>query len=122
MRSKRGFGVRMGEISSLIYLIFPIFGLFYSEHQYNILVYSIILSIFTISYLILVLFHTKINKNHLYIFLLIHYLCIMYFVYAYEPLLSMFFFIVHLLYPSFSMGVKSKEFISFITTMIICAF
>ena len=62
MRSKRGFGVRMGEISSLIYLIFPIFGLFYSEHQYNILVYSIILSIFTISYLILVLFHTKINK------------------------------------------------------------
>ncbi|MHB7942583.1 sensor histidine kinase [Staphylococcus capitis] len=123
MRSKRGFGVRMGEISSLIYLIFPIFGLFYSEHQYNILVYSIILSIFTISYLILVLFHTKINKNYLYIFLLIHYLCIMYFVYAYEPLLSMFFFYSAFALPFiFDVGVKSKEFISFITTMIICAF
>lgn len=63
MRSKRGFGVRMGEISSLVYLIFPIFGLFYNEHHYNMLVYIIVLAIFTISYLILVLLHTKLNKK-----------------------------------------------------------
>ncbi|MBC3086022.1 MAG: sensor histidine kinase [Staphylococcus capitis] len=122
MRSKRGFGVRMGEISSLVYLIFPIFGLFYNEHHYNMLVYIIVLAIFTISYLILVLLHTKLNKNHLYIFLLIHYLCIMYFVYAYEPLLSMFFFYSAFALPFiFDVGVKSKEFISFVTTMILCA-
>ena len=69
----------------------------------------------------LVLLHTKLNKNHLYILLLIHYVCIMYFVYAYEPLLSMFFFYSAFALPFiFDVGLKSKEFISYIITMIIC--
>ena len=39
MNVKRSFGVRMGEISSLVYLIFPIFGLFDSERVSNKLIY-----------------------------------------------------------------------------------
>lgn len=121
MNVKRSFGVKMGEISSLVYLIFPIFGLFDSEHIFNKSIYFIALSIFTVSYLMLVLLHTKLNKNHLYILLLIHYVCIMYFVYAYEPLLSMFFFYSAFALPFvFDVGLKSKEFISYIITMIMC--
>lgn len=117
----RDFRLRMGEFSSLIYLIFPILGLFYSNHNFNMTIYILVLSIFIISYVVLVIFHTKCPKKYLFICLIIHYICIFYFVYAYEPLISMFFFYSAFALPFiFKVGIKSKEFIIFIATMLVC--
>lgn len=117
---KRGWGVRLGEISTLIYLLFPFLSIFDEKRGFQV-VYISVLLIFSISYLILVLYHDKLNRNNMYIMLIIHYLGIIYFVYSVNPMNGLFFFFSAFALP-FIMGVsvKSKEFYTFIATMIIC--
>lgn len=115
---KRGWGIRLSEISTLIYLLFPILSIFDEKRGFQV-VYIGVLLIFSITYLILVLCHHKLNRNSIYIMLIIHYLGIMYFVYSVNPMNSLFFFFSAFALPfMMEVSVKSKEFYTFIATMV----
>lgn len=117
---KRKWGVRSGELSTLMYLFFPIISIF-NEKQGSQIVYLIVLVIFIISYFILVLYYYRFNKNVIYSLLVIHYAGIIYFVYTINPMNSLFFFFSAFALPfMFEVTIKSKEFITFITSMILC--
>ena len=74
----RSWSVRLGEISTLIYLIFPIIGMF-GEKRGSEFLYITVLIIFTISYLLMVLAYNKLTTNILYALLVLHYLgCLLY--------------------------------------------
>ncbi|PTF10906.1 sensor histidine kinase, partial [Staphylococcus devriesei] len=69
----RSWSVRLGEISTLIYLIFPVIGIF-GEKRGPEFLYITVLTIFTISYLLMVLVYNKLATNILYALLVLHYL------------------------------------------------
>ncbi|PTF01632.1 sensor histidine kinase [Staphylococcus devriesei] len=116
----RSWSVRLGEISTLIYLIFPVIGIF-GEKRGPEFLYITVLTIFTISYLLMVLVYNKLATNILYALLVLHYLGIIYFVYSVNPMISLFFFFSAFALPfTFDVTLKSKEFITFIITMTIC--
>lgn len=87
----RSWGVRIGELSTLIYLIFPILAIFVDKRG-NFLTYLIVCTIFIISYVTMILFYKYLSNSILYSLLVIHYLGIFYFVYSVNPMNSLFFF------------------------------
>lgn len=118
---KRSLGAKMGEISSLIYLIFPYYGVYLTIHRHDFLLNLIVVIVFTIAYAGLILFHEKLRHTTNLILLFIHFLAIIYFVYAFAPTLSLFFFFSAFALPFlFKVGVKSLEFIMLISSMIAC--
>ena len=88
---KRKWSVRLGELSTLIYLLFPIISIF-NEKRGSQTVYLIVLAIFIVSYLMLVIYYYRFNNNVIYSLLVVHYVGIIYFVYAINPMNSLFFF------------------------------
>lgn len=89
---KRSLGAKMGEISSLIYLIFPYYGLYLTWQDDSFLLNLFIVIIFTFAYASLILFHEALSHRINLMLFFIHFLAIIYFVYAYNPTLSLFFF------------------------------
>ena len=87
----RSWGVRIGELSTLIYLIFPILAIFVDKRG-NFLTYLIVCTIFIISYVTMIIFYKYLSDSILYSLLVIHYLGIFYFVYSVNPMNSLFFF------------------------------
>ncbi|HCD1487596.1 TPA: sensor histidine kinase, partial [Staphylococcus aureus] len=85
-------GNSIAELSSLLYLIFPIAGIFFNEIHGPKWLYIILVSIFSVSYFILVTLNNRLNHLTLYILLMIHYVIICYFVLFIHPMLSLFFF------------------------------
>lgn len=94
---KRKWNVRLGELSTLIYLLFPIISIF-NEKRGSQTVYLIVLAIFIVSYLMLVIYYYRFNNNVIYSLLVVHYVGIIYFVYAINPMNSLFFSLAHLHY------------------------
>ena len=118
---KRSLGAKMGEISSLIYLIFPYYGLYLTWQDDSFLLNLFIVIIFTFAYASLILFHEALSHRINLILFFIHFLAIIYFVYAYNPTLSLFFFFSAFAIPFlFKRGVKSIEFMLLISSMITC--
>ena len=78
---KRKWSVRLGELSTLIYLLFPIISIF-NEKRGSQTVYLIVLAIFIVSYLMLVIYYCRFNNNVIYSLLVVHYVGIIYFVYT----------------------------------------
>lgn len=118
---KRSLGAKMGEISSLIYLIFPYYGLYLTWQDDSFLLNLLIVIIFTFAYASLILFHETLSHRINLILFGIHFLAIIYFVYAYNPTLSLFFFFSAFAIPFlFKKGVKSIEFMLLISSMITC--
>lgn len=116
----RSWGVRIGELSTLIYLIFPILAIFVDKRG-NFLTYLIVCTIFIISYVTMILFYKHLSDSILYSLLVIHYLGIFYFVYSVNPMNSLFFFYSAFALPFiFNVRVVSKEFITFLIAMISC--
>ena len=81
----RSWGVRIGELSTLIYLIFPILAIFVDKRG-NFLTYLIVCTIFIISYVTMIIFYKYLSDSILYSLLVIHYLGIFYFVYSVNPM------------------------------------
>ena len=79
------------ELSTLIYLIFPILAIFVDKRG-NFLTYLIVCTIFIISYVTMIIFYKYLSDSILYSLLVIHYLGIFYFVYSVNPMNSLFFF------------------------------
>ena len=104
----RSWGVRIGELSTLIYLIFPILAIFVDKRG-NFLTYLIVCTIFIISYVTMILFYKYLSNSILYSLLVIHYLGIFYFVYSVNPMNSLFSSIVrfYLLYLMFVLFQKN---------------
>ena len=94
----RSWGVRLGELSSLI---FPFLAIF-ADKRDSLLNYLIV-SIFTISYVTMILFYKHLSNSILYVLLVIHYLGIFYFVY------SLFFFFSAFALP-FMFNVKTVSY------------
>lgn len=110
----RSWGVRLGELSSLIYLIFTFLAIF-ADKRDSLLNHLIVCTIFTISYVTMILFYKHLSNSILYVLLVIHYLGIFYFVY------SLFFFFSAFALPfMFNVKILSKEFITFLISMITC--
>ena len=117
---KRKWSVRLGELSTLIYLLFPIISIF-NEKRGSQTVYLIVLAIFIVSYLMLVIYYYRFNNNVIYSLLVVHYVGIIYFVYAINPMNSLFFFFSAFALPfMFEVTIKSKEFITFIIAIFLC--
>lgn len=117
---KRKWSVRLGELSTLIYLLFPIISIF-NEKRGSQTVYLIVLAIFIVSYLMLVIYYYRFNNNVIYSLLVVHYAGIIYFVYAINPMNSLFFFFSAFALPfMFEVTIKSKEFITFIIAIFLC--
>lgn len=117
---KRKWNVRLGELSTLIYLLFPIISIF-NEKRGSQTVYLIVLAIFIVSYLMLVIYYYRFNNNVIYSLLVVHYVGIIYFVYAINPMNSLFFFFSAFALPfMFEVTIKSKEFITFIIAIFLC--
>ncbi|MBO1199945.1 sensor histidine kinase [Staphylococcus simiae] len=113
--------VSLGELSSLIYLFFPFIGIFVSTIRGPKWLYVCIVLIFTVSYVLLVIFYKNLSQNILFNMLVIHYLAIIYFVYSFQPMISLFFFFSAFALPfTLKVTVKSKEFMMCVTTMVIC--
>ncbi|EHJ08743.1 sensor histidine kinase, putative, partial [Staphylococcus simiae CCM 7213 = CCUG 51256] len=113
--------IPLGELSSLLYLIFPFIGMFVSSIRGPKWVYVCIVLIFTVSYVLLVIFYKKLNQNLLFSMLVIHYLAIIYFVYSFQPMISLFFFFSAFALPfTLKVTVKSKEFMMYLTTVVLC--
>lgn len=119
--ASRNIGARMGEISTLIYLIFPFYGIYATRNQDNFVLNIIVVLIFTIVYSGLILFQQKINyKLNLTLFI-IHLIAIVYFVAVFSPMLSLFFFFSAFAIPfMFKASVKSIEFGLLMLTMVSC--
>ena len=116
----RSWGARIGELSTLIYLIFPILAIFVDKRG-NLFTYLIVCTIFIISYVTMILFYKHLSDSILYSLLVIHYLGIFYFVYSVNPMNSLFFFYSAFALPFiFNVRVVSKEFITFLIAMISC--
>ena len=117
---KKKMDVRLGELSTLIYLLFPIISIF-NEKRGSQTVYLIVLAIFIVSYLMLVIYYYRFNNNVIYSLLVVHYVGIIYFVYAINPMNSLFFFFSAFALPfMFEVTIKSKEFITFIIAIFLC--
>lgn len=117
---KRKWNVRLGELSTLIYLLFPIISIF-NEKRGSQTVYLIVLAIFIVSYLMLVIYYYRFNNNVIYSLLVVHYVGIIYFVYAINPMNSLFFFFSAFALPfMFEVTIKSLEFITFIIAIFLC--
>ncbi|SGX53062.1 sensor histidine kinase [Staphylococcus argenteus] len=114
-------GTSIAELSSLLYLIFPIAGIFFNEIHGPKWLYIILVSIFSVSYFILVTLNNRLNHLTLYILLMIHYVIICYFVLFIHPILSLFFFYSAFAIPfTFKKSVKKVSFYMFILTLIVC--
>ncbi len=61
---KRSLGAKMGEISSLIYLIFPYYGLYLTWQDDSFLLNLFIVIIFTFAYASLILFHEAFKPSY----------------------------------------------------------
>lgn len=113
--------VPLGDLSSLFYLCFPIIGIFFSTIKGPKWLYITIVIIFSVSYILLVLNYKNLSHKVVFCMLAIHYLSIVYFVYSFSPMISLFFF-----YSAFSLPftlkvkLKSKEFIMYILAMLSC--
>ena len=92
------------ELSTLIYLIFPILAIFVDKRG-NLFTYLIVCTIFIFSYVTMILFYKHLSDSILYSLLVIHYLGIFYFVYSVNPMNSLFSSIVHSPYLLFLMFV-----------------
>ncbi|MGG7071239.1 sensor histidine kinase [Staphylococcus aureus] len=111
----------IAEISSILYLIFPIAGIFFNEVYGPKWLYIISVIVFSLSYLILVIVNNRLNTLMFYILLIIHYFIICYFVFSVHPMLSLFFFYSAFAVPfTFKNNVKKAATNLFILTMIIC--
>ncbi|WP_240185251.1 histidine kinase dimerization/phosphoacceptor domain-containing protein, partial [Staphylococcus aureus] len=111
----------IAEISSILYLIFPIAGIFFNEVYGPKWLYIISVIVFSLSYLILVIVNNRLNTLMFYILLIIHYFIICYFVFSVHPMLSLFFFYSAFAVPfTFKNNVKKTATNLFILTMIIC--
>lgn len=111
----------IAEISSILYLIFPIAGIFFNEVYGPKWLYIISVIVFSLSYLILVIVNKRLNTLMFYILLIIHYFIICYFVFSVHPMLSLFFFYSAFAIPfTFKNNVKKMATNLFILTMIIC--
>ncbi|CDR50131.1 sensor histidine kinase [Staphylococcus schweitzeri] len=114
-------GTSIAELSSILYLVFPIAGIFFNEIYGPKWLYGISVIIFSLTYLILVILNNRLNRLTLYILLIIHYAIICYFVFCVHPMLSLFFFYSAFAIPfTFKNNVKKTATILFILTMIIC--
>ncbi|HDY9447457.1 sensor histidine kinase [Staphylococcus argenteus] len=114
-------GTSIAELSSLLYLIFPIAGIFFNEIHGPKWLYIILVSIFSVSYFILVTLNNRLNHLTLYILLMTHYVIICYFVLFIHPILSLFFFYSAFAIPfTFKKSVKKVSLYMFILTLIIC--
>ena len=71
--ASRSWGVRLGELSTLIYLIFPVLAIF-NDKRGNLFTYLIVCTIFIISYVTMILFYKHLSDSILYSLLVIHYL------------------------------------------------
>ena len=69
----------MGEISSLIYLIFPYYGLYLTWQDDSFLLNLFIVIIFTFAYASLILFHEALSHRINLMLFFIHFLAIIYF-------------------------------------------
>ena len=69
----------------------------------------------------MILFYKHLSNSILYVLLVIHYLGIFYFVYNVNPMNSLFFFFSAFALPfMFNVKILSKEFITFLISMITC--
>lgn len=101
-------------------MLFPIISIF-NEKRGSQTVYLIVLAIFIVSYLMLVIYYYRFNNNVIYSLLVVHYVEIIYFVYAINPMNSLFFFFSAFALPfMFEVTIKSKEFITFIIAIFLC--
>ncbi|AVQ36311.1 sensor histidine kinase [Staphylococcus kloosii] len=115
------FNVGFLELSSLVYLIFAITPLFTMEINGDYWIYVIIFIIFVISYCTLLFLFTVLSKHWLMLSLLIHYLCIIYFVYNVSPYMSLYFFFSAFALPFLlKVTIKSLAFTLMLLTMISC--
>lgn len=112
--------LKIGELTTLIYLIIPLMEIF-SEKRGPQELFIFVLCTFAVSYFIMVLFYKYLSQNIIYLLLVIHYLGILYFVYSVDPMNSLFFFYSAFALPfMFNTRIKSKEMLTFFITMLLC--
>ncbi|MBT2814621.1 sensor histidine kinase [Staphylococcus coagulans] len=110
-----------GHLSSLIYLLFPFLALFLNRNQGNTLFLIVVFIIFSIVYTTLIIGHRALKPWTSYFLLVLHYLGIIYFVYAINPTSSLFlFYSVFALPLTFRVKLWSKEYFTFLATMLLC--
>ncbi|BAS44932.1 signal transduction histidine kinase [Staphylococcus schleiferi] len=110
-----------GHLSSLIYLLFPFLALFLNRNQGNTVFLIVVFIIFSIVYTTLIIGHRALKPWMSYFLLVLHYLGIIYFVYAINPTSSLFlFYSVFALPLTFRVKLWSKEYFTFLATMLLC--
>ncbi|MEB8121648.1 sensor histidine kinase [Staphylococcus xylosus] len=115
--------VNLIDLSSLVYLIFPIIPLFTFDVRGSYWLYVLVFISFTLSYVSVAIFYAVLPKYLVFIFFILHYVGITYFVYSLGAAVSLFFFFSAFVIPYiFDKSIKSKEFIIFISAMLINVF
>ncbi|WP_409327813.1 histidine kinase [Staphylococcus pseudoxylosus] len=115
--------INLIDLSSLVYLIFPIIPLFTFDVRGSYWLYVLVFIIFTISYVSVTIFSVVFPRYLIFTFFILHYVGITYFVYSIGPAISLFFFFSAFVIPYvFDESIKSKEFIIFISVMLINVF
>ncbi|REI06412.1 sensor histidine kinase [Staphylococcus felis] len=113
--------LNLGNLASLAYLLFPIISLVYYDNRGSVLILTIITGVFSIAYTILIIGSKMLSNGLRFNILVIHYLGIIYFVYAIHPTTSLFLFYSAFALPfSFKVLLWSKEYVAFLITMIAC--
>ncbi len=109
------------NLSSLIYLLFPIIAFYTNDNKGQPFILIIVLCVFIFAYSTLILCHPILKERTAYLLLVIHYLGIIYFVYAINPTTSLFLFYSAFALPfSFHVTIRSKAYVTFMITMILC--
>lgn len=107
------------NLSSLAYILFLIFPLYFGFKGSTFL-FIVALVLFVIVYSILILLHFMLSRKMIFLLLIIHYVCIIYFVYALNPMISFFLFYSAFALPfTFKVRQWSKEHLSYLITMCI---
>ncbi|EHT3666570.1 sensor histidine kinase [Staphylococcus pseudintermedius] len=109
------------NLSSLLYLLFPILNLWnpYILGRHDVLV--VVTCLFVIVYTTLVVCHPLLSYGLMYTLLVLQYAGVIYFVYALNPMNALFLFYSAFAIPYvFKANVWSKEYVTFITTMVLC--
>lgn len=109
------------NLSSLLYLLFPILNLWSPYHHGRHDVLVVVTCLFVIVYTVLVVGYPLLSHGMMYTLLLCQYGGIIYFVYAMSPMTALFLFYSAFAIPYvFKVTLWSKEYFTFFATIVLC--
>lgn len=109
------------NLSSLLYLLFPILNLWSPYHHGRHDVLVVVTCLFVIVYTVLVVGYPLLSHGMMYTLLLCQYCGIIYFVYAMSPMTALFLFYSAFAIPYvFKVTLWSKEYFTFFATIVLC--